>query len=260
MMPDAKRSYLFVGGNPRSGTTLMWRVLSEHPGVALGLERFPKAFSQGTMAPALFEEERFFEANPADHDNPGQAVSLVDGLRERYRDAIYVGDKHPLLHKHYELILDRFTPVRIVFIVRNPFLMAESHQTRHDDPDDRFSSDGMAAIKMWNNGLRRTRQFLDADAPIRVVSYEKVFASLENVQRLYDVLGLDIKAANSTRLKGHLDIVKSRLTRTALRHEALAAHVSAHANFNLYKTLTRDHCIFADLDLSEDMPEERAPA
>ena len=61
------RSFLFVCGFPRSGTTALWRLLNSDKRLALGVERFGTKFSSREfLTPELFETERFFDAQSVD--------------------------------------------------------------------------------------------------------------------------------------------------------------------------------------------------
>ena len=83
--PVATKS-LFVCGCPRSGTSFLHGILTHHPAIAIGLERFKlRTFARKTM-PTDFTRERFFRMEPGDtwYDD----LSRSDGLR-RDLDAKY---------------------------------------------------------------------------------------------------------------------------------------------------------------------------
>ena len=66
---DQSRRFLFVCGVARSGTTVLARLLNNHPQVAVGVERYKYRFMRRALPadPAsLFTRERFFSYDPED--------------------------------------------------------------------------------------------------------------------------------------------------------------------------------------------------
>lgn len=116
-------SPIFIVGMPRSGTTLLASMLSNHPRIAaagelptLGdlLAELPKILPAGTAYP---EAARQLTAAAADH--------LIAGYRRRLRRDVdssipYVIDKNPLNFRHVGLITQLFPQARILHCTRHP--------------------------------------------------------------------------------------------------------------------------------------------
>ena len=113
---------IFIIGQPRSGSTLLDRMLDAHPAVASGgeLRFFGFAVRQVTRSdqPRQFSPDLFREAAAADATRIGEAyVDLVSTLR---LDAAHIVDKLPSNYLFLPLILAALPNARIVHIRREP--------------------------------------------------------------------------------------------------------------------------------------------
>jgi hypothetical protein len=244
-MMTSDRKYLFVSGNARSGTSLMTRTLNCHPNVCIGGERYARLWSQDVLSPAEFEEERFFDFRDGDASNADDRRRHLEQLSAKRGSIRVIGDKFPNMWRHLDHVFKTFDGARIIHILRNPWGVAKSHQTRFDNPDDRFPLDGRRAIDMWNKSQFYTLRALRDGAAITVVSYEKLFASKANLTRFFDVLGLDIAACDQAKLDKDSERFRQSLTATEPRDEILSAHVASHANLEAYQELVKSFCLFA---------------
>lgn len=118
---------LFVCGCGRSGTTAMWRLLSQSPEIVIGMERFIHKMMWGELTPDLYTEERFFTQGEREtwYDiTKGEEGAYMPLARER------IGDKIPTLENHWDQVM-RFQGGRIIYMVRN----TQSHRGRTaEDP------------------------------------------------------------------------------------------------------------------------------
>lgn len=240
------RSYLFAGGCARSGTTVLAKVLNSHRDVRIGIERFNQHWANETLAPALFETERFFDVRAEDHRRWERIEGQTQALRPGYAEARYVGDKYPALYKCYGMLAERFAPLKIVYIVRNPLSVAQSFQRRFDDPKDGFPHDGKRGLAIWHSSTRATVDALDAGLPITVVSYERLFRSQDNVERLFAALGLDPKAVDQKRLTRCLTTYGENTAAPRPYSEDLARYIAAMGRLRAYRKLIETHCLFRD--------------
>ena len=112
---DAMPGLAFLGGHPRSGTTLLEQILGAHPGVAALDE--PRAFT--TVAAKLFNESPQFSA------------ARLNIIRRRYLEAIQrewggslegklVLDKNPSPTAKLRIWLRLFPELRVVIALRDP--------------------------------------------------------------------------------------------------------------------------------------------
>jgi hypothetical protein len=153
---------LFVVGLGRSGTGAITRLLSEHPDVAVGLERF-KFFMRDPefrLSREYFTHERFF-----DFEDGGTNISPLvddrwteyyDNLEAKWDDARYVGDK--MTNLRFPVIWDNMPAARVVCIVRDIREVAASWNVRATNPNDKGwpeHRDAEAAVTAWNNSLAR---------------------------------------------------------------------------------------------------------
>lgn len=215
------RRHLFVSGVARSGTTALARCLNRHRRVVLGIERFRHAFvdsSGETGCFGLFDKDRFFDFRPADRSAyvrpvpsppssrqvaqleegrfapvPGWPERLYCDAREKYDDALYVGDKIPSFYRRARFLRERFPGCKMIFLLRNPVAVGMSWQMRADNTRDGWPHrNGFAeAIAEWNKALGATilaKIVLGGD--LTVVLFEEMFA-VHSLRRLLSRLDLD---------------------------------------------------------------------
>ena len=113
---------VFIVGQPRTGTTLLDRMLDAHPAVASGgeLRFFGFAIRQatGNNEPRQFSPELMRDAATANMTVIGEAyVDLVSNLR---LDAAHIVDKLPSNYLYLPLILAALPNARIIHVRRDP--------------------------------------------------------------------------------------------------------------------------------------------
>lgn len=113
---------VFIVGQPRTGTTLLDRMLDAHPAVTSAgeLRHFGIALRQvtGSDEPRQFSTDLMRAAADADMDSVGEAyVDITSGLR---LDAPHVIDKLPSNYLYLPLILAALPNARIIHLRRNP--------------------------------------------------------------------------------------------------------------------------------------------
>ena len=236
------RRYLFVTGCPRSGTTALWQLLTSHPEIALGLERYHGRV--GALDQSLFERERFFRIEPGDtfYDDLEAFQPRYAEMRERWDHAAYRGDKIPMLFKGLPQLERVFGPeMRLVVIVRDVYAVAESIQRRHDDPLDTSwpdEDDYRAAVRYWNESLTAILDRLASPAAIRTmpVSFERLFLQARDLKALFAFLELPVSAEVSDdyarTLRRSADLVRERVP---VLGPTERAYVTEHARFDLYE-------------------------
>ncbi len=114
--------HVIVGGSPRSGTTLLRRILDRHPAISCGPEmglfvptrwRFdPLAVMSGLPAAEL---KAMFEASASQGD-------FIDSFAARYlelRGKPRWAEKTPLNIRHFGWVLERFPEARLVHLIRD---------------------------------------------------------------------------------------------------------------------------------------------
>ena len=178
------RDFLFVMGLGRSGTTALTRMLTEHHGIALGLERYKGLWWDRIeeLTPSRFEHQRFFDfSDGLTNLTPETSEWLrrhYAALAEKFPQARYVGDK--LNRVLVPEVLANFPTARFIIIVREVKATAHSWDARAKNPDDTgwaANKDAVAAAGAWNRSLQKTlvaaRNYPDR---VSIVEYESVFA------------------------------------------------------------------------------------
>ena len=250
----ACHDYLFVCGTPRSGTTAMARTLNCHPHIVLGSERFKRRYSKGELDDAgfrdLFSKDRFFDFCVGDTNvSPDTAFDKGIGLaKEKYDNAIYIGDKSPRLYRRFRFLRRTFLACRVVFMLRDPFHVARSWQIRADNPGDRWGelNGYQAAIDEWNAGIAHVTASIEMfREDLMIVSYEQLFLRRPEatIAAIFELLHLDPGARGSD--DWHAGMVsfltESRAVASSNREvpDEVNDYVGRYADFAAYEELAR---------------------
>lgn len=185
--------HLFIGGTARSGTSILTKILSAHPEICVGIERYGGAFAGREFTPRLFAKERFFDVQPNDtwYDSLERFSHHYQRLRERYASARYRGDKIPVLPRRLDHILTNFPEVRIIITLRDIEAVACSYEARADHGQEWGTSRRTAAaIEDWNTMLDAVLRHVD-DPRIHCVQYADMFTSREALGAIFRFLKLE---------------------------------------------------------------------
>jgi len=160
--------YLFIVGCPRSGTTLLRRMVDAHPEIAITRETHWIPGLAGDVTPelldALVAHRRFAKLESERHELEALAAEaptyaeLVAALFDRYgavRGKRLVGDKTPNYVRKIPLLHELFPSTRIVHIVRDGrdvALSALGWDRKLDDLRERFpiwDDSPVATAALW---------------------------------------------------------------------------------------------------------------
>ena len=118
----SEEAHIVVGGSPRSGTTLVRRILDRHPSICCGPEMnlFVPAQFQFDALSALSgisadELRTIFEASPSQ-------AAMIDAFANRYRTLRGKprwAEKTPLNVLHFDWVMEHFPDVRLVHMIRD---------------------------------------------------------------------------------------------------------------------------------------------
>lgn len=202
--PRPERSFLFVTGCARSGTTEIVNVLNRHPAIAVGMERFKFLIRErfGEFRQSLFEPANFLKTEAADtnilprsprfKNHHAMLNSKFDTGRVRF-----VGDKLPFLFRYYEAIEDRFSSPRWIIMHRSPHAVAASYCRRARDLEDKAwpeENGHRLAIQHWVEAYRLMHSMM-GEFPERVLvcEYERFFSGdMDSLARVFDFLELSV--------------------------------------------------------------------
>lgn len=233
--------HLFIGGTARSGTSILTTILSAHPDICVGIERYGNVFASREFTPQLLAKERFFDVQPNDtwYDSLDRFRNHYQRLRERYDLAHYRGDKIPALPRRLDYILANFPEVRLIITLRDIEAVACSYEARAEHGQEWDESRRTAAaVEDWNTMLTAVLRHVD-DPRIHCVQYEDMFTSRDALGAILQFLELEtvpavdeIFARAQKRWREEL----SQRTPYALTDEARAL-IAKHANTERYQQL-----------------------
>jgi hypothetical protein len=242
----SSKQLLFVCGCPRSGTTAMRRVLSGHPQVCLGHERYATIFNRGRpISEELFEKERFLRRIPNDtFYDQARFDSYHAGFEQKFDTCRYVGDKIPFLYQRWNDVFALRPQPIVVFLVRNVYDVAESYNNRARHPKDPWPEhkNAMRAVQDWNASLRLVHEALNSgyQSHLLIVEYEGFFECHERMRGLLAHLGLSIEPQAIT----YLDEIKAEAVKVRSKKEDRRMiswqekrYLLLHASVGLYRKL-----------------------
>jgi hypothetical protein len=215
--------YVFIVGCPRSGTTLLRRIVDAHPDVAITkethwivrlLEGEHAASADAPVTPELLarllSHRRFarLELDPRSlerrvaRDEPVSYTELVTAVYDLYgerRGKRLVGDKTPRYVRHMPTLHGLWPQARFVQLIRDGRDVCLS--VRNWDKDNRFvtristfEEDPVSTIALWWEQLVRLGREAGAELPAELyleVRYERLVADpAEECRKLCDFLGL----------------------------------------------------------------------
>lgn len=185
---------IFVVGQPRTGTTLVERIITAHPDVSSAGEL--KQFGNAMRRLSKYSEPRRFSATlvegAATVDMKALGGMYIDTSRKMAGDTPRFVDKLPLNFMYIPLILKALPNAKIVHLRRNPMdacfssfkqLFADAYQHSYDQEEmARHHARYFRLMETWRQ--RFGEHFLD-------ISYEEVASNLEpNARRMISFLGL----------------------------------------------------------------------
>ena len=187
---------IFIVGLPRSGTTLVDRILGSHPAIfsAGELNHFALCIVDAVRrggAPQLPRRELI--ARSAELDFAALGRDYLDKVRRAGVDAVRFTDKMPLNYLYCGLIQRALPNAKIVHVTRQPMAACYSmYKTLFKDGYP-FSYD-LGEIARYFIGYRRLMEHWQAAAPGRIypLSYEALVADqLGETRKLLEFCGLE---------------------------------------------------------------------
>jgi hypothetical protein len=193
---------VFVGGSPRSGTTLVQRILNHHPKVYGGPE-----FDFIPGIAELYQRMR-------DSVRSGRITRIVDEttVREAFRELIasllipkaetegvrILSEKTPSNVLAFDLLEEIVPETKKILVIRDPrdvvnsMLEVGNRQRRRLGHTSGFVRDIFAAVAYMNRCLFAGCSFAEHSTNCLVVYYEDVVANpLQEANRIYAFLGLE---------------------------------------------------------------------
>ena len=193
------KQLLFIFGCPRSGTTALWKLLSNHYEIALGLERYALNLWNSELTSRDYEAECFLNVQSEDtfYSSVDEMKKLIqsgelDDIESKYPNATVIGDKIPLLFHRFEHMKSQFPDAKYIHIIRNPLDVCASFQRRFENAADTtwLEGDWHNAIVARNSAIQET-EIAKAALQIYEVNFEEVFSDKNIAKKLLHFIGVD---------------------------------------------------------------------
>ena len=239
--------YLFICGCARSGTSVLWQVISSHNNIILGLERYIHKSTKRnfSLEKSLFEKERFFEIQKGDTHFSSlydKEISKIryEAYKMRFDEKVYIGDKVPRLYESYDQFFRVFPNGKILFIFRNIFDIAQSYKARCQNQGDNWNRGIVEAVSDWNYSLQSTYDGIQNSYNIFPVNYEKLFFGNSSLHQIFNFLNLKLSKNSIMELSKQRKKAKKILS----RHDGILTplekqYIITHAKFFLYKKIMK---------------------
>ena len=179
----ALRETLFVAGVARSGTSALAKLLSAHPAIVVGMERYFKLACESRyqeLDASLFKPARFLSPIEDETHNFswGGDTKYRNYIERKLDTARIIGDKVPNYFCYADHLFAGMPSSRMLLITREPMGVANSWKSRMLDPEDRVWDAGAdRGISHWISGhrimLNMVRKY---PKRMGVVVYEDLFS------------------------------------------------------------------------------------
>lgn len=242
MLRRNKQDFLFICGCARSGTTALWRLLTEEKSLAIGLERFIGKLDGGfKLSQSLYSKKRFFTYKDGDtHFSALNAnrytKTYYPELIKYYENASYHGDKIPKLYNYLDKLNKKFKGSKVIFIHRNIFDVANSYEARRRLENHQWNRNYKRAIKEWNDSMKAILTY-KGETEVLIVSYENLFYGKFDIGIITKFLGIDRTQLDKSIIefrKKAKDPVKDKIDNLRPNHKK---NILLNARFKAYTML-----------------------
>lgn len=177
----SSREIVFVGGVPRSGTTLARVMLDAHPDIRCGEETrvIPRIVSMRSRWNKAEKEHQRLAAAGLNDDTLDQATRafVSEIILNHGAPAKYLCNKDPLVLNYMYDIIRMFPRAKFILMVRDGRAVAYSIVTRNITISGVDSKSFMSAALFWNKVVERmSRDCTDVKEKCLMVFYEKLVA------------------------------------------------------------------------------------
>ena len=245
------RPLVFVLMSQRSGTSALVHTLNEHPGAAVGIERYKYLWPSwpGEYEASLFERDRFFALDESETNILG--TTRWETYYERKHDLwgpdTLSGDKvQPITPEMVRGILAETPQARFLYPFRQLLPLASSYAVRARNPEDANWSENrgaLAGLQVWKRDNRAVVAMLKDPqlAPaILPVAYEDFFpGDPVTIRAVLDHVGLDdhpdFQAKVAANAERYAEVQQKELALTYEEVEQLLPHVHDPAHRQLLR-------------------------
>ncbi|KAK3587297.1 hypothetical protein CHS0354_034451 [Potamilus streckersoni] len=145
---------IFIGGMPRSGTTLMRAMLDAHPNIRCGKETrvIPSLLSmREKLIKDQIDKERLHEAGVTEEVLDSAMVSFILEIVAKHGEAApYLCNKDPYTLKYIDYLSQLFPNAKFLFMIRDGRATCHSIISRHVTIKDLDMTSYRSCIEKWN--------------------------------------------------------------------------------------------------------------
>lgn len=236
---------LFVVGLGRSGTTALTDLLSAHPGIGLGMERYKFFYKNRDwpLTPENFSRERFFDFTDGGTnirpDLSPRWREYYDAVDAKWDGLRYVGDKASVVR--LSRLREALPEARVVCIVRDIRSTAASWAARAANPQDEnwpARRGARAAVAPWNKALTAiAATHRRAPDLVSVLEYDHLFGDPAAAALRHVVASLDLPwdpALQETFDRSHERYVTAIRAKERTLPPDVEQHVAEHADLDAW--------------------------
>lgn len=209
-----EKTVTIVTGIARGGANAVMDMLNAHQKACIGFNRYKfKFLRHNKYDPDYFDKSRFFRFRKADtNQRPEESPKIAafyDKLREKWDDALVVGDMIPDLFQQEHEVLQAYPKMRIISVLRNLKDVAlswdaQAHKKNSSWPKDK---DFVKACIHWEQQNRTLLETVSDPrfAPrIFLLDFDTLSSNTQETgQALLDFLNLPEDAGFSAELERH---------------------------------------------------------
>ena len=230
---------LFLSGTVGTGISAnrIVNILNRHNHILMGQERYFHLLHKNEIESSHFLKKRFLDIRAGDtHERGGFDIPLPK-IGHQFDRAVYVGDKYIPISQNLKHVLKEFPQATFIYMLRNPFSVAESCETRARDPEDVFNLDWRTELRKWNGSVQEVANLKDEYLKrFLFVHYEEIIQDPKRINALFTRLGLS--NLEEEKIRPLMEKMEGKEPHLVLRREDLRMHVSMNSDWSSYKNLS----------------------
>lgn len=195
-----KINYIFIGGSPRSGTSLLQKILGNHPNISIGPEfdfmpSIIELYSRMCSGVDKGRQSFFFDKVKLNQVFQNFINELFEELKDT--ETVYISEKTPSNALVFDKLIEFNKDFKLIFIVRNPKSIISSMKEVYRKASEEGVTIGLTedvgpnliALDKYLNKLNQLSKLNHSN--LYVIHYEDVILNPEeSIGQLFDFLNL----------------------------------------------------------------------